>query len=91
MRMSAATCKEVLYEPLPFPDPHAGLKASFPLRASSARKSVVGISDHDTEFSEAIRNRLADTNQSSMRQLALRVSTSMRSSQHYFLNWPRRD
>lgn len=35
IKMSAATCNEVLYDPLFFPDPQAG----FPTRASSRRVS----------------------------------------------------
>ena len=54
MRMSAATCSEVLYEPLFFPDPHTGLATPFCLRASSACKNVVGISDQATENSDAV-------------------------------------
>lgn len=44
MRMRAATCREVLYDPLPIPDPQVE-ELSCRL-SSSARNNVVGISGH---------------------------------------------
>lgn len=44
MRMRAATCREVLYDPLPKPDPQVEELSSRLL--SSARNNVVGISGH---------------------------------------------
>lgn len=44
MRMRAATCREVLYDPLPLAEPQVE-EPSCRL-ASSARNNVVGISGH---------------------------------------------
>lgn len=44
MRMRAATCREVLYDPLPIPDPQ--VEEFFCRLSSSARNNVVGISGH---------------------------------------------
>lgn len=44
MRMRAATCREVLYDPLPLPEPQVEDPSC--RLASSARNNVVGISGH---------------------------------------------
>lgn len=50
--MRAATCNDVLYDPLPFPDPQVPLEESSCLFASSARSKAVGISGHAAWLSE---------------------------------------
>lgn len=53
IRMRAATCREVLYDPLPMPDPQVGELSG--RLSSSARNNVVGI------FCHAVVTRIRST------------------------------
>lgn len=59
IRMRAATCREVLYDPLPIPDPQ--VEELCCRLSSSARNNVVGISGHAVGYMNQIGVPACDT------------------------------